>query len=150
MVWVPIVPVDEAGGAMHFVPGSHRRSAEVLVHRPAPRQTMNPLTGNCFDELEVCNGTIEDSWERSVAVPLAAGGAAFWVPRTLHGSAANTTDQPRKALLMGARANAGPVPLEIPFDRPWRALRQNPEPNTFNGRRNQQAQSSSSSQASKL
>jgi hypothetical protein len=64
-----------------------RPSFQVLRHRPAPNRTMNPLTGHEFDELEVCTGRLEDSWASSVPLPLPAGGAAFWLPRTLHGSA---------------------------------------------------------------
>ena len=62
---------------------SHRRPDQVLTHAPAPNQTMNPLTLASFNELAVDTGAAEDSWERSVPVPLPAGGAAFWLPRTL-------------------------------------------------------------------
>ena len=62
---------------------SHRRPEQVLTHAPAPNQTMNPLTLASFNELAADTGAAEDSWERSVPVPLPAGGAAFWLPRTL-------------------------------------------------------------------
>ena len=44
---------------------------------------------------------VEDHWAASVPVPLRAGGAAFWLPRTIHGSASNTSQTPRKAILCG-------------------------------------------------
>lgn len=118
MVWLPLVDVDEAGGCMHFVAGSHRRPEQVLVHRPAPNQTMNPLTSLSFNELEVATGSDADSWARSEPAPLPAGGAAFWLPRTLHGSARNNSPIARKALLMSASCEPTPVPQ--PFSRPWR------------------------------
>ena len=118
MVWLPLVDVDEQGGCMHFVSGSNARPERVLTHEPAPNQTMNPLTLLSFNELAVATGDEADSWERSTAVPLPAGGAAFWLPRTLHGSAANASATPRKALLMSASCE--PTPLAVPFERPWR------------------------------
>ncbi len=119
MVWLPLVDVDEAGGCMHFISGSHRRPEQVLAHRPAPNQTMNPLTSLGFNELEVATGSEVDSWANSTPAPLPAGGAAFWLPRTLHGSARNSSPTPRKALLMSASCD--PTPLAQPFSRPWRA-----------------------------
>lgn len=118
MVWLPLVDVDEVGGCMHFVSGSHRRPEQVLAHRPAPNQTMNPLTSLGFNELEVATGSEVDSWANSEPAPLPAGGAAFWLPRTLHGSARNSSPTPRKALLMSASCD--PTPLAQPFARPWR------------------------------
>lgn len=104
---------------MHFVSGSHRRPEQVLLHQPAPNQTINPLTSLGFNELAVATGSEADSWANSHAAPLPAGGAAFWLPRTLHGSAGNSSPIPRKALLMSASCD--PTPLSQPFDRPWRA-----------------------------
>ena len=104
---------------MHFVSGSHRRPEQVLLHQPAPNQTINPLTSLGFNELAVATGSEADSWANSHAAPLPAGGAAFWLPRTLHGSAGNSSPIPRKALLMSASCD--PTPLSQPFERPWRA-----------------------------
>lgn len=111
--------VVRSGGCMHFIAGSHRRPEQVLAHLPAPNQTMNPLTELSFNELQVATGSDADSWDSSTPVPLPAGGAAFWLPRTLHGSARNVSPTPRKALLMSASCD--PTPLPVPFERPWRS-----------------------------
>ena len=118
MCWIALVDTDAASGCLHFTPGSHRRPAEILPHAASPLKTLNPMTGEKITELACTSTDPLDSWSASVPVPLPAGGAAFWLPRTLHGSAPNTSAKPRKALLMWALAE--PRPLETPFHRPWR------------------------------
>ena len=118
MCWVALAETGTASGCLHFTPGSHRRPAEILQHAAAPLKTLDPATGEGIIELACTSTDPCDSWDASVPVPLPAGGAAFWLPRTLHGSAPNTSATPRKVLLMWAVAE--PTPLETPFRRPWR------------------------------
>jgi hypothetical protein len=118
MCWVALVDTGATSGCLHFTPGSHRRPSEILPHAAAPITTLNPATGEDIVELAVASTDPADSWGVSVPVPLPAGGAAFWLPRTLHGSAPNTSAKPRKAMLMWATAE--PRPLATPFHRPWR------------------------------
>jgi hypothetical protein len=99
MVWVPLVDVTPYSGCMHFVPGSHRLPEGVLRHRAAPHQTLNPVTGVRFDELQLDDsGEGHCGWSDAVPLPLCAGGAAFWLPRTLHGSAANRSQARRRSI----------------------------------------------------
>jgi|EP01046_Picozoa_sp_COSAG06_P001224 hypothetical protein len=118
MCWIALVDTGAASGCLHFTPGSHRRPAEILPHDAATLKTLDPSTGEGIVELACTSADPVDSWGASVPVPLPAGGAAFWLPRTLHGSAPNASASPRKAMLMWATAE--PRPLETPFERPWR------------------------------
>jgi hypothetical protein len=85
-IWIPLQPVDEQSGCLHFVPGSHRR---MMRHRPIggdPR--VHGLEVPDFDHpvSEVC------------ALPL--GGASLHHARTLHYSAANTSSVARRAYIL--------------------------------------------------
>jgi hypothetical protein len=86
-VWVPLQDVDEENGCMQFIAGSHQQ--EIAPHQPIgndPRIHGIELTPDA--EVDVSNPTI---------CPLPAGGATFHPSRTLHFTAANRSDRPRRA-----------------------------------------------------
>jgi hypothetical protein len=86
-IWIPLQPVDEASGCMHFVPRSHR--GPVMRHQA--------IGGDPHVHgLEVANfeATVEE------ACPLPLGGATVHHARTLHYSAPNTSGAPRRAYIL--------------------------------------------------
>jgi hypothetical protein len=97
-------PVD--AGAMHFVPGSHKRNV-VLPHR---------RPGNLIDAngLELADISAITS---VVACPVRSGGATLHHSYLLHHTPANTTLTTRRALI--AVFGAPTIPLHPPLDLPW-------------------------------
>ena len=113
-VWMPLQDVDEENGCMQFLPGTHKQ--EILPHQPIgndPRVHGLELASDA--QIDVSHPTI---------CPLEAGGATFHPSRTLHFTAANHSDRPRRALIMtfGApgykRSDIGLPPRTFP----WQAL----------------------------
>lgn len=89
-VWMPLQDVDESNGCMQFIAGSHKM--EVLPHQPInndPR--IHGLEISPDAKFDVSNPTI---------CPLLAGGATLHPNRTLHFTAANHSERPRRALIM--------------------------------------------------
>lgn len=84
--WLPLHEVTVERGAMQFVPGSHK--GDLLMHRHTGDPAGNLLEAEGVDTAD------------ARACPLPAGGATFHHHRTLHYTAANTTDLPRKAFPM--------------------------------------------------
>lgn len=110
-VWLPLQDVDESNGCMQFIAGSHQR--EIAKHQSInndPRIHGLELAPDA--EVEVLQATI---------CPLPAGGATFHPSRTLHFTAPNMSDRPRRALIMmfGAptkkRADLGLEPRRFPW-----------------------------------
>lgn len=111
-VWLPLQDVDEENGCMQFIAGSHQN--EIAPHRSIgddPRVhglELSPDAG-----VDTSNPTI---------CPLPAGGATFHPSRTLHFTAANFSDRPRRALIMmfGAppakREDLGLPPRRFPWE----------------------------------
>lgn len=104
-MWMPLDDVDETNGCMTFLPGSHR--LDVLEHR------------HIGDDPAVHGLEIVDPVDTSaaVAVCLAAGGATFHHPRTLHATSPNRTDRRRRAC--AAEFQTAPVDLAERAERPW-------------------------------
>ena len=102
-VWVPLQPVSSENGCMQFVPRSHELGVQ-------PHELIAPEShGLRLKELDV----VEDV----VTCPLPAGGATIHFCRTLHHAGPNTTDEPRRALIMDFKAP--PEPLAEPRSMPW-------------------------------
>jgi len=111
-VWVPLQDVDEENGCMQFIPGSNKQ--EILPHQPIgndPRVHGLELAPDA--EIDLLH---------AVVCPLEAGGATFHPTRTLHFTAANESDRPRRALIMifGApptkRSELGLPPRAFPWE----------------------------------
>ncbi len=102
-VWIPLQPAVEDNGCMHFQPGSNR--LPVLPHRLVDPDSHGLVL--------VDTDVVVDS----VACPLPLGAATVHGNRTLHYSGPNTSDQPRRALIMSfARPSQ---PREEPRTFPW-------------------------------
>lgn len=105
-IWMPLQPVTIENGCMQFVPGTH--TSEVQEHR-----LINPDSHGLVV-------THPESVGHAVACPLPAGGATIHASRTLHYAGPNTTDQPRRALIMAfaapptRRATARSFPWQRP------------------------------------
>ncbi len=80
--WIALQPVPVEMGCMQFVPGSHL--SPLLPHRPV-RAHAHAMEAAGVD------------LSTAVACPLPAGGATVHLPRTLHATGPNLTDQPRFA-----------------------------------------------------
>jgi hypothetical protein len=103
--WLPLEPVDMRNGCMCFLPGSHR--GDVLPHHHYGGDPAVHL-------LEVDEKPDE---RLMVPAPLRVGGATFHHQRTLHSTAGNSTDRPRRAW-----ANEFQLPPQRRArraDRPW-------------------------------
>ncbi len=79
--WIPMHEATVEMGCMHFIPGSHL--GEVMPHRR--RASAHVMEAESVDS------------SAAVACPLPAGGATVHLPRTLHYTGPNMTDQPRLA-----------------------------------------------------
>lgn len=81
-VWCPLIDVDENNGGLALLPGSHRLVPNVEAAH------VRPFFADYGDLLA----------DFSVSLPLAAGEAVIFDYRTIHGSRANRSAQPRPAI----------------------------------------------------
>ena len=102
-VWMPLQPATIENGCMQFVPGSHLDG--VHEHR-----LINPESHGLV--LSDLGGVVNP-----VPCPLAPGGATVHSSRTLHYAGPNTTDEPRRALIMAFARE--PQPLAEPRNFFW-------------------------------
>ncbi len=108
-VWIPLQKATVENGCLHFLPGSHRLA--VLPH-------------HCIDNDPRIHGLEVDQIDTTgaVACPIPAGGATLHHCRTLHYAGPNTTDQPRRAYIMGFYGEGRK--LETPRDHTWNRQKQ--------------------------
>jgi len=105
-VWLPLQDTDVAGGCLHFVPGSHRLGG--VEHRPIGDD----------ERVHGLELTEPERWvHEPVAVPLRAGCCTVHHQRTLHHAPPNSSDEPRRALIM--MRGLEPQPLAVPRVLPW-------------------------------
>ncbi|MDX1931626.1 MAG: phytanoyl-CoA dioxygenase family protein [Capsulimonadales bacterium] len=107
-VWMPLQPATIDNGCLWFVPGSHRW--DVLPHRSIggdPR----------IHGLELAVPDPDVLLAGAVPCPLEPGGITIHLNRTLHYAGANTSDIPRRALILGAGLPSLLHPGERRF--PW-------------------------------
>ncbi len=83
--WLAFTAVTEAMGALHFLPGSHKNG--IVEHVDATHR--NPI-----------NAALEAQADTTAAIVVeyGPGDVTFHHGRTLHYSAGNSTDQPRRGL----------------------------------------------------
>ncbi len=81
-VWCPLIDVDENNGGLALLPGSHRLVPNVEAAH------VRPFFADYGDLLA----------HLSVSLPLAAGEAVIFDYRTIHGSRANRSAQPRPVI----------------------------------------------------
>jgi ectoine hydroxylase-related dioxygenase (phytanoyl-CoA dioxygenase family) len=88
-IWMPLQPVSPGSGCMQYIRGSN--SGPLLRHRsPGNDPQVHGLEVESVPGLEHC-----------VEVPLAEGSAVVHHSRTLHSAGVNTSDQPRRAYILG-------------------------------------------------
>jgi hypothetical protein len=99
-IWIPLQEATVENGCMWFVPGSHRepvRPHHSINHDPR-------VHGLELDDSPVMG--------RAVACPIPAGGCTIHGNRTMHYAGPNTSDVPRRALILGFGTK--PVPHRGP------------------------------------
>jgi ectoine hydroxylase-related dioxygenase (phytanoyl-CoA dioxygenase family) len=104
--WIGLDDSTRENGCLHYVPGSHRWP---LLPRTA-------LADNMEAVLDVLDAEQRKNF-RPVAIELRAGEASFHHAMLLHGSYANCSPRPRRALVMnvfrdGVRSDSDAPPLE--------------------------------------
>jgi ectoine hydroxylase-related dioxygenase (phytanoyl-CoA dioxygenase family) len=113
-IWIPLQEATLENGCMQFMPGSHR--LEVLPHHCIhhdPRihgLEVDPAPGLDFSRAAVC--------------PLPAGGCTIHHNRTLHYTAPNRSDIPRRAYILGFGLPAKELPE--PRDFYWNTQKRTP------------------------
>ena len=107
-VWMPLQPATLENGCMQFVPGSQAR-------RGAQHRLINPDSHGL-----VLSDSAAGVSSRSPC-PLAPGGATVHTSRTMHYAGPNTTEEPRRALIMAFAWE--PQPLPSPARIPLAATR---------------------------
>lgn len=93
--WIGLDDSTKENGCVHYVPGSHRWD-------------LLPITGLAGDMAaikEVLTPQQWDQFQNPVAVELKAGQATFHHPLMVHGSFANRTFNPRRAVVINAFAD---------------------------------------------
>lgn len=88
--WIGLDDSTRQNGCLQYVPGSHHWD-------------LLPITGLAGDMDAIRNVLTEAQWERfrkPVAVELKPGECAFHHPLLIHGSFANDTDAPRRAVVL--------------------------------------------------
>ena len=104
-VWIPLQEATLANGCMQFVPGTHNWPVK-------PHHTINNdprIHGLEIDKFPA---------DRQIAIcPLPPGGATFHLSRTMHYTAPNLSEQPRRAYILGF--GIPPKPRTEPREFPW-------------------------------
>jgi ectoine hydroxylase-related dioxygenase (phytanoyl-CoA dioxygenase family) len=88
--WIGLDDSTVANGAVHYVPGSHRWDLLPITG----------LAGNMEAIREVLNDEQWEKFQKPVAVELKAGECTFHHPLMIHGSFANRTERPRRAVVI--------------------------------------------------
>jgi ectoine hydroxylase-related dioxygenase (phytanoyl-CoA dioxygenase family) len=104
--WIGLDDSTRENGCVHYVPGSHRWN-------------LLPVTG-LADDMDAIKSVLTDRQRRDfkpVAIELKQGEASFHHPLLVHGSYANTTESPRRAVVVnafrdGVRSDSAAPPLD--------------------------------------
>lgn len=88
--WIGLDDSTVANGAVHYVPGSHRWDLLPITG----------LAGNMESIREVLNDEQWERFQKPVAVELKKGECTFHHPLMIHGSFANRTERPRRAVVI--------------------------------------------------
>lgn len=110
-IWMPLQDVTVENGCMRYIRGSNL--GPLYPHRsPRNDPRIHGLETASPPDLTNC-----------VAVPMRAGDAVIHLSRTIHGSGVNTSDQPRRAYILGysVRARRDQV---LTRDYPWNLEKQ--------------------------
>jgi hypothetical protein len=105
-IWIGLQDVTEKMGCMQFIPASH--GGPVYPHHPWKQ---NPA----IVALEIDDGYVNDA--EAVACPVAGGGATVHHSRTLHFTSGNSSETPRRALIL--TIGTPPTKLAKPREDAW-------------------------------
>jgi hypothetical protein len=111
-MWVPLQEVTVENGCMQFVPTANLQ--DVLPHRSINNDPR-------IHGLELVPNERRRIDSRATPCPLPAGGATFHGGYTPHYAGPNTTDSPRRAIIL--EAELPPVVRESPLHFPWQEAR---------------------------
>jgi ectoine hydroxylase-related dioxygenase (phytanoyl-CoA dioxygenase family) len=110
-IWMPLQDVTVESGCMQYIRGSNL--GPLYPHRsPHNDPRIHGLETVSIPDLTNC-----------VAVPMRAGDAVIHLSRTLHSAGVNTTDQPRRAYVLGFSVRARPDRI-LTRDYPWNLEKQ--------------------------
>ena len=103
--WIGLDDSTRENGCVHYVPGSHLW----------PDLPITGLTGDMDSVRDVLPEELKAKFQ-PVAIELKKGECSFHHARTMHGSYANTTEQPRRATVInvfqdGVKSNSDEAPL---------------------------------------
>ncbi|MBI2302690.1 MAG: phytanoyl-CoA dioxygenase family protein [Armatimonadetes bacterium] len=132
-IWMPLGDATVENGCLWFVPGSHRW--EVYPHHSInndPR--VHGLEVDPHPDLD---------WSRAVPCPLPAGGATIHPSRTFHYAGPNTSDEPRRAYILGCATPA--KKRDVPRDFYWNTAKHTPRQDRARGHQARQATKAESS-----
>ena len=90
--WIGLDPSTKQNGCLHYIPRSH--TWDLL-----------PITGLAGDMNAIREVLSDEQWnafQKPVAIELNAGECSFHHPLLIHGSFANETDMPRRAVVINA------------------------------------------------
>ncbi len=90
--WIGLDDSRRDNGCLHYVPGSHRW----------PLLPITGLAGDMESIREVLTDSQREQFNHPVAAELPVGHCSFHHPLTVHGSFANSTDRPRRAVVLNA------------------------------------------------
>lgn len=109
-IWMPLQEASVENGCLWFVPRSHEW--QIVEHRPIGGDVR--VHGLEMVDLNL----VKDA----VACPLPAGGITIHRNRTAHYAGANTSNIPRRALILGTGLPSHPYPGTRSF--PWNEIKQ--------------------------
>lgn len=112
-IWVPLQIATLENGCMQFVPGSHKEQ-EIWRHQSVNNDPR-------IHALELHPGEMQRI-KNAIACPLPAGGATVHGGYTLHYTAANRSDIPRRALILGG--GLPPTKRASPREYKWQQEKQ--------------------------
>jgi ectoine hydroxylase-related dioxygenase (phytanoyl-CoA dioxygenase family) len=110
-IWMPLQDVTIKSGCLLYIRGSNR--GPLFPHR-SPRNDPQIHGLETVDPPDLTN---------CVAVEMRAGDAVIHHSRTLHSAGANTSDQPRRAYVLGYSVQSRPNSL-LTRDYPWNLEKQ--------------------------
>lgn len=88
--WIGLDDATRDNGCLQYIPGSHRWNLLPITG----------LAGNMEAIRDVLNDEQWEQFQKPVAIELKAGEATFHHPLMVHGSFANRTDRPRRAVVL--------------------------------------------------
>jgi hypothetical protein len=110
-IWMPLQDVTVESGCMQYIRGSNH--GPLHPHRsPRNDPRIHGLETISLPDLRNC-----------VSVPMRAGDAVIHLSRTLHSAGANSTDQPRRAYVLGFSVRTGRDRI-LTRDHPWNLEKQ--------------------------